>query len=613
MADNTVLNSGTGGDTISTDDIAGIKVQRVKVQYGVDGSATDVSDTNPLPIDDAGGSITVDGTVTANLSATDNAVLDAIAASVAGTLTVDGSGVTQPVSGTVTANLSATDNAVLDAIAASVAGTLTVGSHAVTNAGTFSVQASSVVPGTSATSLGKAVDSAAGATDTGVAILAIRDDSLTTLTPVDGDYTPLRVSSTGALHVTGASGTTQYTEDTASSGGESVCLSGAVRQDTLASSTSADGDYAYLKTSSTGALYVNVAEGGVTGRAEDSAAVGGEDGIMVLAVRRDSASSGVSADGDFAALSVDSNGALRVSGSSGSVQYTEDGASAGGETLTLMGAVRRDTAASSSGTDGDYSTLNTDANGRLHTIAALAASQTLATVTTVGTVSAVSAVTPGTGATNLGKAEDAAHASGDTGVMALAVRQDTLATLSSATGDYEPLHLDASGRVYANAQGPVAHDGAVSGNPIRIAGRARSTNYTAVASDDVADLVTTLDGRLVTKPYCIPEVAWTYAAASGGITNTTGVTAVAAAGAGVRNYVTRAQIINGHATVGTDVQIRDGASGTVLWRGYAAADGGGATCVFDPPLKGTANTLIEVACGTTGSATYFNLQGYTGI
>lgn len=41
--------------------------------------------------------------------------------SIAGTVTVDGSGVTQPVSGTVTANLSATDNAVLDAIALAVA------------------------------------------------------------------------------------------------------------------------------------------------------------------------------------------------------------------------------------------------------------------------------------------------------------------------------------------------------------------------------------------------------------------------------------------------------------------------------------------------------------
>jgi len=60
VADNTILNSGTGGDTIATDDIAGIKHQRVKIQYGVDGAATDVSDTNPLPIDDAGGSLTVD-------------------------------------------------------------------------------------------------------------------------------------------------------------------------------------------------------------------------------------------------------------------------------------------------------------------------------------------------------------------------------------------------------------------------------------------------------------------------------------------------------------------------------------------------------------------------
>ncbi len=57
-----------------------------------------------------------------------------------GALYVDGSGSTQPVSGTVTANLSATDNGVLDSIDAAVNGTLTVGSHAVTNAGTFAVQ-----------------------------------------------------------------------------------------------------------------------------------------------------------------------------------------------------------------------------------------------------------------------------------------------------------------------------------------------------------------------------------------------------------------------------------------------------------------------------------------
>jgi hypothetical protein len=88
------------------------------------------------------------------------------------------------------------------------------------------------------------------------------------------------------------------------------------------------------------------------------------------------------------------------------------------------------------------------------------------------------------------------------------------------------------------------------------------------------------------------------------------VTAKTAAGAGIRNYITGVQVMNGHATVSTDVQIRDGASGTVLWRGFAQAAGGGASVKFDPPLRGTANTLVEIACGTTGTATYFNLQGF---
>lgn len=59
------------------------------------------------------------------------------------------------------------------------------------------VDVTRVIPGTGATNLGKAVDNAAGATDTGVADLAIRDDVLTTLTPVDGDYTNLRTGPYG--------------------------------------------------------------------------------------------------------------------------------------------------------------------------------------------------------------------------------------------------------------------------------------------------------------------------------------------------------------------------------------------------------------------------------
>lgn len=67
--------------------------------------------------------------------------------------------------------------------------------------GTWNIGAisTSVTPGTAAANLGKAVDSAAGSTDTGILALAVRDDSLTVLTPVDNDYTQLRVNDNGRL------------------------------------------------------------------------------------------------------------------------------------------------------------------------------------------------------------------------------------------------------------------------------------------------------------------------------------------------------------------------------------------------------------------------------
>lgn len=70
-------------------------------------------------------------------------------------------------------------------------------------------------------------------------------------------------------------------------------------------------------------------------------------------------------------------------------------------------------------------------------------------ITVDGTV-AVSSVVPGTGATNLGKAEDAAHASGHVGVMALAVRNDAHTSLAGTTGDYLPATTDQDGNVWVN-------------------------------------------------------------------------------------------------------------------------------------------------------------------
>jgi hypothetical protein len=48
MADNVTITQGSG-TTINTDDVGGVHTQRVKLTWGVDGTVTDASATNPLP------------------------------------------------------------------------------------------------------------------------------------------------------------------------------------------------------------------------------------------------------------------------------------------------------------------------------------------------------------------------------------------------------------------------------------------------------------------------------------------------------------------------------------------------------------------------------------
>jgi hypothetical protein len=79
---------------------------------------------------------------------------------------------------------------------------------------------------------------------------------------------------------------------------------------------------------------------------------------------------------------------------------------------------------------------------------------TLASVPTHSIDSITTSIVPGTGATNLGKAEDAAAVSGDTGVSALLVRKDTNATLTSADGDYVQQARDNYGATFMRLDHP---------------------------------------------------------------------------------------------------------------------------------------------------------------
>lgn len=157
--------------------------------------------------------------------------------------------------------------------------------------------------------------------------------------------------------------------------------------------------------------------------------------------------------------------------------------------------------------------------------------------------------------------------------------------------------------------GTVAHDGAVSGNPVRIGAKAINVAPATVsATGDVADLITTMVGALIQKPYAIPEADWQYAPTAATTVNTD-VVVKAAAGAGIRNYITGFQVMNTHATVATEFVIKDGA--TVIFRSWLPANmQGDHDYRFATPLKGTANAAINFQAITTGANIYVNAQGY---
>ena len=96
------------------------------------------------------------------------------------------------------------------------------------------------------------------------------------------------------------------------------------------------------------------------GKAEDAAHASGDTGVAVLGVRRDTAAVGSGTDGDYSTLNVDATGKLWVTGVA-----AEDDAHASGDKGHVILARRKDSPAASGGTDGDYSTVDVGANGAL--------------------------------------------------------------------------------------------------------------------------------------------------------------------------------------------------------------------------------------------------------
>ena len=190
---------------------------------------------------------------------------------------------------------------------------------------------------------------------------------------------------------------------------------------------------------------------------------------------------------------------------------------------------------------------------RINTIAQAPAANLNATVTgTVATTMAAAATT------TPAKAEDAAHASGDVGIPDLGVRYEALASPTSAAGDYGFKQVDELGKTVVKPFAPSVND---------------ITGVTANKTD-------TADTAIF--------------AAQGGI---------------IRSFITSVTVTNENATA-TAVVIKDGS--TVLWRGFVKANDQ-IFVHFPTPLRGSANTAINVANITTAASTYFTLTGYKAV
>lgn len=253
----------------------------------------------------------------------------------------------------------------------------------------------------------KAEDTAHASGDMGSFILAVRNDGgATSLTSADGDYSPVAVDEFGRiLTTTTVDFSFDYAEDSAAVSGDIGAYVLTVRQDTLATSTSADGDFASFKVNSLGSLYTHDTSANTT----------------LTAILADTAT-------------IDSNIATLLAEFQ-AITYAEDSAAASGDMGISTLLVRQDTLAASTSADGDYGTFKSNNLGELYVF------DTTTHTTLASILTEVSATN------DVQYAEDSAHTSGAIGNFVLGVRKDSFGADTSATGDYSALQTWSNGEL----------------------------------------------------------------------------------------------------------------------------------------------------------------------
>lgn len=141
------------------------------------------------------------------------------------------------------------------------------------------------------------------------------------------------------------------------------------------------------------------------------------------------------------------------------------------------------------------------------------------TLTTLTTLTGTTSLTPGVAATNLGKAEDAAHTTGDVGVFALTVRNDGAATTpSNANADYQQASTDAKGRTIVVQAATTSSVTSVASSATSVSLLASNTARTAATfyNDSTAICYLKLGATASATSYTIQMAANSYYEVPGG-------------------------------------------------------------------------------------------------
>ena len=205
------------------------------------------------------------------------------------------------------------------------------------------------------------------------------------------------------------------------------------------------------------ALDVNIASGSLStayAHAEDAAFTNADEGVHNLSVRQDTLATSTSADGDYASMKSNAKGEIYIIDTDANALLTTIDADTGA-IATDIAAIEVDIAAIEAEQLAQGTTLDSilvDTSALVVDLAAIevdiAAIETelLAQGTSLDTIAGDTTSIDGV-LTGLSKAEDSAHVSGDTGIMSLAVRNDAGTVLAGTDGDYVPLTTNASGEL----------------------------------------------------------------------------------------------------------------------------------------------------------------------